>query len=180
MLGIFWVFRHSTWWLVTRLFGRLQLLSDAWMAFPHGSNDGQKTMGVIALALFSGGLLGDEFYVPLWVMVAAALPIAAGTTAGGWRIIKTLGYRVAHLQPVHGFAAETAAGPIIELASRIGMPISTTHAISGAIMGVGLARGARQVRWLVARRIVAAWVLTIPGCFALGWVLRTVLALLGV
>jgi PiT family inorganic phosphate transporter len=180
MLGIFWVFRHSTWWLVTRLFGRLQLLSAAWMAFSHGSNDGQKTMGVIALALFSGGLLGGEFYVPLWVMVAAALAIAAGTTAGGWRIIKTLGYRVAHLQPVHGFAAETAAGTIIELASRIGMPISTTHAISAAIMGVGLARGARQVRWLIAGRIVAAWVLTIPGCFALGWVLRTVLALLGV
>jgi len=173
MLAIFWVFRHSTWWLVTRLFGRLQLLSAAWMAFSHGSNDGQKTMGVIALALFSGGLLGPEFYVPLRVMVAAALAIALGTTAGGWRIIKTLGYRVAHLQPVHGFAAETAAGTVIEVTSRVGIPISTTHAISAAIMGVGLARGARQVRWLVAGRIVAAWVLTIPGCFALGWALRT-------
>lgn len=179
MAAIFWVFQHSTWWLVTRLFGRLQLLSAAWMAFSHGSNDGQKTMGVIALALFGGGLLGPEFYVPIWVMVAAALAIALGTTAGGWRIIKTLGYRVAHLQPVHGFAAETAAGTVIEVASRVGMPISTTHAISAAIMGVGLVRGARQVRWLVAGRIVAAWVLTIPGCFTLGWALRTLLNLLG-
>ncbi len=179
MAAIFWVFQHSTWWLVTRLFGRLQLLSAAWMAFSHGSNDGQKTMGVIALALFGGGLLGPGFYVPIWVMVAAALAIALGTTAGGWRIIKTLGYRVAHLQPVHGFAAETAAGTVIEVASRVGMPISTTHAISAAIMGVGLVRGARQVRWLVAGRIVAAWVLTIPGCFTLGWTLRTLLNLLG-
>src|SRR5579859_5833094 len=150
------------------------------MAFSHGGNDGQKTMGVITLALFSAGLLGKSFYVPLWVIVACALAMGLGTTFGGWRIIDTMGHRlVAKLAPVNGFAAETAAGTVIELATRLGVPISTTHAVSGAILGVGLVRGTRSVGWQVAGNIVTAWVLTIPVCFAAGFLLMRLLAGLG-
>ncbi len=171
MLVIFWLLRHMHPGQVSAIFGRLQLLSSAYMAFSHGGNDGQKTMGIIALALFSYGALGPTFYVPLWVMVAAALAMGLGTMTGGWRIVKTMGMGIVHLQPVHGFAAETAAGTVIEVATRLGMPISTTHAISGAILGVGLTRGAKRVRWVIAGNIVAAWIVTLPGCFVGGWLL---------
>lgn len=179
MAAVYWLFRKATWLFVTRLFGRLQLLSSAWMAFSHGGNDGQKTMGVIALALYSGGFLGDHFYVPAWVIVASATAIGVGTMMGGWRIVRTVGMGIADLQPVHGFAAETAAGSVIEIATRFGVPISTTHAISAAIMGVGSARGLRKVRWLMAGQIVAAWVFTLPICFVLGWLVRHGMVLLG-
>jgi PiT family inorganic phosphate transporter len=180
LIVLFWMFFRTRRVITNPLFGRLQLLSSAYMAFSHGSNDGQKTMGIIALALFSYGALGPEFYIPAWVMVAAALAIALGTASGGWRIIKTMGFSLGALQPVHGFAAEMAAGTVIEVATRFGVPINTTHAITGAILGVGTARRPKGVRWAIAGRIVAGWVLTIPGCFALGYAIMLLLgALLG-
>jgi PiT family inorganic phosphate transporter len=179
LLAILWIFRRTHSETVNRIFGRAQLLSSAYMAFSHGSNDGQKTMGIIALALFSSGMLGSTFYVPTWVIVASAVAMGVGTAMGGWRIIRTMGSRVVQLRPVHGFAAETAAGTVIELATRGGVPISTTHAISGAIIGVGSLRGLKRVRWRVVREIVAAWILTIPGCFALGWLIMRAAQLVG-
>ncbi|HEY3522144.1 MAG TPA: inorganic phosphate transporter, partial [Candidatus Limnocylindrales bacterium] len=142
-------------------FRRLQILSAVYMAFSHGSNDAQKTMGVITLALFSGGLI-SEFHVPLWVIVLCACAISLGTAAGGWRIIKTMGQRVVKLDPIHGFAAEATSATIIFGASHLGMPVSTTHVISSAIMGVGATTRLSAVRWGVAGNIVVAWVLTIP------------------
>jgi inorganic phosphate transporter, PiT family len=142
-------------------FRRLQVLSASYMAFSHGSNDAQKTMGVITLSLFSAGLL-PSFDVPLFVIILAAGAISFGTAAGGWRIIRTMGQRVVKLDPVHGFAAETTAATIILGASHLGMPVSTTHVISSAIMGVGSSDRFSAVRWGVAGNIVTAWVLTIP------------------
>lgn len=163
---------------VSRFFGRAQLVSAAWMAFSHGSNDAQKTMGVITMALAAYyGWSGTQWQVPLWVILAAATAMALGTAAGGWRIIKTMGLRVAHIRPIHGFAAETAAGTVIELASRLGIPVSTTHTISTAIMGVGASQRLSAVRWGVAGRIVTAWVLTIPACMAMGWLCYSALHL---
>ena len=142
-------------------FRRLQVLSASYMAFSHGSNDAQKTMGIITLALFAAGLLPTPD-VPLWVIVTAATAISLGTAAGGWRIIKTMGQRVVKLDPIHGFAAETTAATIILGASHFGMPVSTTHVISSAIMGVGATGGLSAVRWGVAGNIVIAWILTLP------------------
>ena len=142
-------------------FRRLQLLSAAYMAFSHGSNDAQKTMGVITLALFSSGVI-PEFKVPIWVIFIAAGAMSFGTASGGWRIIKTMGQRVVKLDPIHGFAAETTAATIIFGASHFGMPVSTTHVISSAIMGVGSSSRLSAVRWGVAGNIVTAWILTIP------------------
>ncbi len=142
-------------------FRRLQLLSAAFMAFSHGSNDAQKTMGIMTAALVAAGLLPD-FHVPLGVIVLAATAISLGTAAGGWRIIKTMGQRVVKLDPVHGFAAETTAATVILSASHLGMPVSTTHVISSAIMGVGASDRFSAVRWALARNIVWAWILTIP------------------
>jgi len=142
-------------------FRRLQVLSAAYMAFSHGSNDAQKTMGVMTLALVSAGVL-TEFKVPLWVIILAASAISLGTAAGGWRIIRTMGTKVVKLDPVHGFAAETTAASVIFGASILGMPVSTTHVISSAILGVGSSDRFRAVHWGVARRIGIAWVLTLP------------------
>jgi inorganic phosphate transporter, PiT family len=142
-------------------FRRLQVLSAAYMAFSHGSNDAQKTMGVMTLALVTAGVI-PEFRVPLWVIVIAASAISFGTAAGGWRIIKTMGTKVVKLDPVHGFAAETTAASIIFAASQLGMPVSTTHVISSAILGVGSSDRFNAVRWGVARRIGIAWVVTLP------------------
>ena len=177
LIAMFWIFQRTRRRIVNGMFARLQLVSSAYMAFSHGGNDGQKTMGIIALALFSYGALGTEFSIPLWVVVAGALSISLGTAAGGWRIIKTMGFSLGELQPVHGFAAETAAGTVIEVATRFGVPISTTHAITGAILGVGSVRRVKGVRWGIARRIIIGWILTIPGCFALGYVLNILLTL---
>jgi PiT family inorganic phosphate transporter len=161
MIIIFNVFRRANPHVMNDTFRRLQVLSAAYMAFSHGSNDAQKTMGVMTLALFQAGVL-SEFKVPIWVIFLAASAISLGTAAGGWRIIKTMGSRVVKLDPVHGFAAETTAATIIFGASQLGMPVSTTHVISSAIMGTGASDRFNAVRWGVARQIGIAWVLTIP------------------
>ena len=135
--------------------------SSTWFAFTHGANDAQKTMGIIALALFLNGSL-DEFYIPDWVKVASGLTIAAGTYVGGWRIVRTLGQRVFNMDPASGFAAQTAAGTVLYGASIAGFPVSTTQCISGAVMGAGATKRLSAVRWGVAGNIVVAWVLTIP------------------
>jgi PiT family inorganic phosphate transporter len=161
MLLIFNLFRHAHPKTMNDRFRRLQVLSAAYMAFSHGSNDAQKTMGVMTLALVSAGVL-TEFKVPLWVIILAAGAISLGTAAGGWRIIRTMGTKVVRLDPVHGFAAETTAASVIFGASILGMPVSTTHVISSAILGVGSSDRFRAVHWGVARRIGIAWVLTLP------------------
>ena len=162
--------------LVHKIFGKLQLVSAAWMAHSHGTNDAQKTMGIIALALFTGTTNGafaglppylhflrtPVFAVPTWVVVLCAGTMAAGTAAGGWRIIRTLGHKMVKLQPVHGFAAETTAAVIIQVASSYGIPLSTTHVISTSIMGVGAVKRFSGVKWGVVQRIVWAWVFTLP------------------
>jgi PiT family inorganic phosphate transporter len=161
MIVIFNLFQRAHPARLNGVFRRLQVLSAGYMAFSHGSNDAQKTMGIMTLALFSAGVI-DEFRVPLWVILVAATAISLGTAAGGWRIIKTMGTKVVKLDPVHGFAAETTAATVIFTATQLGMPVSTTHVISSAIMGVGSSDRLKTVRWGVARSIVAAWILTLP------------------
>jgi len=159
---------------VRRIFGRLQIVSAAFMAFSHGSNDGQKFIGVFTLSLLLGGIL-PTFQVPLWVILLCAVTMGVGTAIGGWRIVKTMGLRLTKLEPVHGFAAETAAAATIELATRLGIPLSTTHTINTAIVGVGATRRFSAVRWGVTFEIVAAWILTFPVCGAIGWLSAKVL-----
>jgi PiT family inorganic phosphate transporter len=142
-------------------FRKLQLFSSGFVAFSHGANDAQKTMAIITLALFSTGHLA-EFAVPMWVALAAALAIALGTWAGGWRIIRTMGTRIIRMEPVHGFAAQTVAASVIQLATTWGLPVSTTQVVSGSVLGAGATRRFSAVRWGVARRIVWAWIFTIP------------------
>lgn len=153
---------------VRKLFGRLQILSAAFMAFSHGSNDGQKFIGVFTLSLLLGGVI-PEFKVPLWVIALCAVTMGVGTAVGGWRIVKTMGLKLTKLEPVHGFAAETAAALTIELATRLGIPLSTTHTINTSIIGVGATRRLSAVRWGVTFEIVTAWILTFPICGAIGW-----------
>jgi inorganic phosphate transporter, PiT family len=172
--------------VVHSIFGKLQIFSAAWMAHSHGTNDAQKTMGIITLALFTGTKSGSFMHlpawlsflqtpsfgaVPLWVKILCAITMAAGTAAGGWRIIRTLGHKMVKLQPVHGFAAETSAALIIQTASVYGIPLSTTHVISTSIMGVGAAKRFSGVKWTVVERIIWAWVLTLPATFAIGYLL---------
>jgi len=176
MMLLIWLFRRSAPSLVSTLFGRLQVISAAYMAFSHGNNDAQKTMGIITMALVSYYKLSD-FHVPFWVIVLCATAMAFGTAAGGWRIIKTLGMRLVHLKPIHGFAAETAAATVIEIASRIGLPLSTTHVISSTIMGVGASRRLSAVRWGIGGNIALAWILTLPACGLLAWAVCSVLSL---
>lgn len=182
MLGLYWVLRNRTSSGVNRFFGKAQILSSAWMAFTHGGNDGQKTMGIIALALFGGGMLGGQpaGFIPDWVKYACAISIGLGTAIGGYRIIRTMGMKITLLKPINGFVAETTAGAVIELATRLGIPISTTHAINGAILGVGATRRISAVRWGIAGRIVTAWVLTIPGCFLFGWAFAALVHAVGI
>jgi PiT family inorganic phosphate transporter len=156
------VFRRANPRRINERFRRLQIVSAAFMAFSHGSNDAQKTMGIMTLALIAAGILPPDATIPLWVIVLAASAIAFGTAAGGWRIIRTMGQRVVKLDPIHGFAAETTAATIILTASHFGMPVSTTHVISSAIIGVGSSDRLSAVRWGVAGNIVIAWILTIP------------------
>ena len=153
---------------VNNIFSRFQIVSAAYMAFSHGNNDAQKTMGIITMALVSYYHL-PTFEVPMWVICLCAATMACGTATGGWRIIKTLGTKLAPLRPINGFAAETAAATVIEIASRIGMPLSTTHIISSAIMGVGASKRISAVRWTVGGNIVLAWIITIPACAGLAW-----------
>jgi PiT family inorganic phosphate transporter len=161
LLLIYWVFVWLNPGVANRSFRLGQLASGTWVAFTHGANDAQKTMGVIALALFETGHL-SHFYIPTWVIVAAALAIAGGTYAGGWRIMRTLGQRVINLEPESGFAAQAMAGVTIYTATRLGYPLSTTHVISGSVMGAGATKRLSAVRWGVAGNIVFAWILTIP------------------
>jgi PiT family inorganic phosphate transporter len=168
MVVIYRVFRRARPRTVRRTFGRGQILSAAFMAFSHGANDAQKAMGVITLALFLDGTL-PNLRVPLWVIFVAAGTMGLGTSVGGWRVIRTLGLRVTKLEPVNGFAAETSAALIITGAARFGIPLSTTHVIGSSIMGVGATRRLSAVRWGLAGQIVAAWVLTWPGCALLGY-----------
>jgi PiT family inorganic phosphate transporter len=172
MIALLQLFSRTHPAFVSRFFGRAQLVSSAYMAYSHGGNDAQKTMGVITMSLASYyGWSGDNWDVPLWVIVAAATAMALGTASGGWRIIKTMGHRIVELKPIHGFAAETTAATIIEVSSRFGIPVSTTHVISAAIMGVGAIGPKRAVHWGVAGNIVMAWILTIPACIGMGYVL---------
>jgi PiT family inorganic phosphate transporter len=168
MVGLFNFFSGAHPRRLNDRFRRVQLVSAAYMAFSHGSNDAQKTMGIMTLALVAAGVLSEPV-VPLWVILLAASAISLGTAAGGWRIIRTMGQKVVKLDPVHGFAAETTAATIIIGASALGMPVSTTHVISSAIIGVGASDRFASVRWGVAGNIVIAWVLTIPGSGAVAW-----------
>ena len=165
MTALMWIFRRAIPSDVTNIFRPLQIFAAGFMAFSHGTNDAQKAMGIITLALVilpvtMGGL--TEFIVPLWVKVAAALAMAFGTAAGGWKIIKTMGTKIVKLQPINGFASDTAAAITISTATAFGLPVSTTHVVSGAIMGVGATRRLSAVRWGVARTMILAWIFTIP------------------
>lgn len=182
MKVLFWLFSKASPQRVGNLFRRLQLVSSAFMAFSHGSNDAQKTMGVITLSLFSAGIIqapkGATPDIPIEVILLAATAMALGTAMGGWRIIHTMGNRLTRLEPIHGFVAETTAATVIETASRLGFPLSTTHVISSCILGVGAARRISGVRWSVALNMLRAWVFTIPVCaaisFAAYWLLDLV------
>ena len=156
----FFARRHPA--VVNKTFGRLQLISSAWFALTHGANDGQKVMGIIVLVLFAEGLI-SEIEVPIWVIFAAASAIGLGTFIGGYKVIRTLGLRIARLKPYQGFAAETGGGIILAIFAILGIPASTTHAITGSIMGAGAVRRKFAVRWKVGRQIVFTWLITIPG-----------------
>jgi PiT family inorganic phosphate transporter len=168
MTILYWVLRNTRPATVSKYFSRLQVLSAAFMAFSHGSNDGQKFMGVFALVLLLGGI-ADTFTVPIWIMLVCGAVMGIGTATGGWRIIHTMGFKLTRLEPVHGFAAETSAAASIMLASSLGIPLSTTHTINISIMGVGATKRFSAVRWGVAGNIVAAWILTFPICGVLGY-----------
>jgi PiT family inorganic phosphate transporter len=170
LLAIYWALQWLTPGVANRTFRLGQLGSGTWVAFTHGANDAQKTMGVIALALFTEGSI-DHFYIPTWVKIAAGVAIAAGTYAGGWRIMRTLGQRVIAMEPASGFAAQTTAGATIYVATHFGYPLSTTHVISGAVMGAGATRRLSAVRWGVAGSMVIAWILTIPAAALVAGVL---------
>lgn len=161
------VFARSKPAKTNKVFGKLQIISSTWFALTHGANDGQKTMGIIVLILFSTGMISN-LDMPLWVIFAAASAMALGTFMGGYKVIKTLGVKITKLKPFQGFAAETGGGLMIAAFSTLGIPASTTHAITGSIMGAGAARRKRAVRWKVGKQIVVAWVITIPGSAIMG------------
>lgn len=193
MLALFLLLYRLRPFVINRIFGKLQIASAAFMGFSHGTNDAQKTMGILALILFTGTQSGafdrlpaalsflhtPEFKVAFWIKLTCALTMAAGTTLGGWRIIRTLGHKMVKLQPIHGFAAETTAATIIQLGSHLGIPLSTTHVISAAIMGVGATKRLSTVKWGIIGRMVWAWVLTIPVTALLGYGLEHLLLLFG-
>jgi PiT family inorganic phosphate transporter len=163
MLCVYWICRKQSPRTVDKWFRRLQLVSAALYSLGHGTNDAQKTMGIIAVLLFTTGHLGETFYVPLWVIMSCYLAIAMGTLTGGWRVIETLGMKMTKLRPVHGFSAETAAASSILFSSVLGIPVSTTHTITGSIIGVGATTKFSAIRWGLAYKIIWAWILTIPG-----------------
>jgi len=179
MVILFWVFRRRTPARMRVIFSRLQWLTTAFLAYSHGKNDGQMPVGVITMALvIYTGNSGLWEHIPWWVIIISALAISSGTAVGGWRVIKTVGLRVTALQPVHGFAAQASAATVIEVASLLGIPVSTTHCASSAVMGVGATRRLSAVRWGVAGNIIAAWILTFPICGGLGylfaWLLKAI------
>ena len=159
---VYWLFRRSVPLKVDHIFRKGQLLSAALYSLGHGGNDAQKTMGIIASLLFSAGLLGPKFHIPFWVVLSCHAAIALGTMFGGWRIVKTMGQKVAKLKPIDGFCAESGAAIMLFISSALGVPVSTTHTITGSIMGVGSLKRLSAVKWGVAGRIVWAWILTIP------------------
>ena len=176
MVAILWLFRKSTPEKVRGVFSNLQIFSSAFLAYSHGKNDGQMPIGLISMALmvYSGS---GEFHIPFWAVIVSAASISFGTAIGGSRVIKTLGLKMTTLRPVHGFAASASAAAIIEAASRLGIPVSTTHCISTAIMGVGATKRLSAVRWGIARNIVLTWILTFPACAILGWLIASILKL---
>lgn len=167
---------------VKKLFGKLQIVSVSWMAFSHGSSDAQKAMGIIMMALVAGGFGGltMEDDIPTWVIFSCGLMIALGTAIGGWKVIRTMGMRLSKLEPIHGFAAETAAAIILTTVSKIGVPVSSTHTITGSIIGVGLSNRFNSVRWGVAGKIIFAWIFTLPGTGIMAFLTYKLLILLGV
>jgi PiT family inorganic phosphate transporter len=167
-LIVVWLFRRFTPYAVDKHFRILQLGSAALYSIGHGGNDAQKTMGIIAVLLFADGMLGEEFYVPFWVVITCYAALAFGTLIGGWRIVKTMGSKITRLRPVQGFCAETAGAATLYLATSLGVPVSTTHTITGAIVGVGTARRVSAVRWGVAGSILIAWVVTLPAAALIG------------
>ena len=167
-LAVAWIMRRSTPFAVDQRFRVLQLGSAALYSIGHGGNDAQKTMGIIAGLLFAEGMLGDEFYVPFWVVITCYSVLALGTLVGGWRIVKTMGSKITRLRPVQGFCAETAGACTLYLATSLGVPVSTTHTITGAIIGVGAARRVSAVRWGIAASILIAWVITLPAAALIG------------
>ena len=193
MLALFLLLYRLRPHTINRIFGKLQIASAAFMGFSHGTNDAQKTMGIMALILFSGTRSGafdhlpaalgflhtPEFKIAFWIKLLCALTMAAGTTLGGWRIIRTLGHKMVRLQPIHGFAAEATAATIIQIGSHWGIPLSTTHVISASIMGVGATKRLSAVKWGIVGRMVWAWVLTIPVTALLGYGLERLLLLCG-
>jgi PiT family inorganic phosphate transporter len=174
-----WVNRKSMPFAVDRRFRILQLVSAGAYSLGHGGNDAQKTMGIIAVLLFSQGMLGGDFHVPFWVVISCQAAMALGTLMGGWRIVHTMGSRITHLKPIQGFCAESGGAITLYLATAFGVPVSTTHTITGAIIGVGAARRAAAVRWRVAQRIVIAWVITLPAAAMISAVVYLVTAQFG-
>jgi PiT family inorganic phosphate transporter len=179
MIILFWLFRRSAPARMRVIFSRLQWLTTAFLAYSHGKNDGQMPIGVITMALvIYTGRSGIWDNIPFWVIGLSALAISTGTAFGGWRVIRTVGFKVTNLQPVHGFAANLSAAGVIELASHFGIPVSTTHCATAAIMGIGATRRFSAVRWGVAGNIVAAWILTFPICAVLGYLFAWLLGVI--
>ncbi len=169
---IYWSFRSASYSTVNGIFGRLQVISAGWAAYAHGKNDGQNAAGIITFALaVHAGMMAADVSVPFWAIAVSALTIGLGTALGGWKVIQTLGMRVTKLTHVHGFSSGVAAGSVIEAASLFGLPVSTTHTVTGSIMGVGATERLSAVRWGVTRRIMAAWMISYPVCFVLGFVM---------
>ena len=182
MVAIYWIFAKVRPTIVRRVFGKAQIFSAGFMALSHGTNDAQKTMGIIALAIYLNAHPGqpapEEFPIAKWIIISAAIVMGFGTMVGGWRVIRTIGLRLTKLEPVHGFAAETGAAAVIFGAAQVGIPVSTTHAIGSAIMGVGATERLSAVRWGVAGQVVTAWILTWPSCMILGYILEKLFAAL--
>jgi PiT family inorganic phosphate transporter len=174
-----WLFVRTTPYAVDNTFRTLQFVSASFYSLGHGGNDAQKTMGIIAVLLYSQGMLGDKFYVPFWVVITCQAAMALGTLIGGWRIVKTMGSKITRLTPVQGFCAETGGAITLFMATGLGIPVSTTHTITGAIVGVGAARRVAAVRWNIASGIVMAWIVTIPAAGIIAAVTYALVALLG-
>ncbi len=174
MVILLWLFRKSLPARARGIFGNLQILSAAFLAYSHGKNDGQMPIGIITMALVTAGYASWE-HIPWWVIILSAMAISSGTAVGGWRVIRTVGLKITTLRPVHGFAAQTAAASVIEVASQLGIPVSTTHCITSSVMGVGTTRRVSAVRWGIARNIVTAWIVTFPVCGGLGYLFASLL-----
>jgi len=178
MIILLWAFRRNAPSRMRAIFSRLQWLTTAFLAYSHGKNDGQMPIGIITLALFiHTGRVEIWDNIPWWVIIVSSLAISSGIVMGGWRVIKTVGMKITTMQPIHGFATDATAATVIETASRLGIPVSTTHCATAAVMGVGATKRLSAVRWGITRNIVLAWILTFPICAALGWITASLLKL---